>query len=271
MGNHNLQIPAITRQEFFAMWGDIWKDVQEDENEIYQFFEPVIKSLPKLALGEHYWQIFNNAQPLPQILFANGAVSKLTPVDSEELVGLDPETFFSYYHPNDLEQVMTFMTYIFPLIMNLPKEKRNCINFTVYTRVRNKEGQYFWNSLQYPALYFDKNDNFMFGMAVYTNIHHLMKVDAEPMMTILDSTNSDQQFFTLYTSQHTQGIKKDYIYFSQREREVIALISQGKASKQIADILGISQNTVNNHRQRILKKLGVHSSTEMLMKALHYI
>ena len=44
---------------------------------------------------------------------------------------------------------------------------------------------------------------------------------------------------------------------------------QGKASKQIADILGITKNTVDNHRQRLLKKFGVHSSAELVIKAMN--
>jgi len=49
-----------------------------------------------------------------------------------------------------------------------------------------------------------------------------------------------------------------------REREVIELIDAGQASKQIADTLKISTNTVNNHRAAILSKLGAHSAIEAL-------
>jgi two-component system, LuxR family, sensor histidine kinase TtrS len=52
-----------------------------------------------------------------------------------------------------------------------------------------------------------------------------------------------------------------------REREIIAQLSQGKSSKQIADILGISKNTVDNHRQNLLKKFEVTSSAELVVKA----
>jgi DNA-binding CsgD family transcriptional regulator len=49
-----------------------------------------------------------------------------------------------------------------------------------------------------------------------------------------------------------------------REREILHLIEAGRASKQIADALGISTNTVNNHRAAILGKLGTHSALEAL-------
>ncbi len=54
---------------------------------------------------------------------------------------------------------------------------------------------------------------------------------------------------------------------TSREKEVLTLIRQGKPSKQIADILGISINTVNRHRQNILEKLSVGNSMEAVMAA----
>ncbi len=51
---------------------------------------------------------------------------------------------------------------------------------------------------------------------------------------------------------------------TSRECEIIELIGQGHPSKQIADALKISTNTVNNHRASILSKLGAHSAIEAL-------
>ena len=49
---------------------------------------------------------------------------------------------------------------------------------------------------------------------------------------------------------------------SERECEILRHISQGWLSKQIADALRISVNTVNNHRQNILRKLLCQNTTE---------
>jgi DNA-binding NarL/FixJ family response regulator len=56
-------------------------------------------------------------------------------------------------------------------------------------------------------------------------------------------------------------------HVTKRESEIIALLSQGKSSKQISDILNISKNTVDNHRQNLLKKFDVTSSAELVIKA----
>jgi non-specific serine/threonine protein kinase len=44
-----------------------------------------------------------------------------------------------------------------------------------------------------------------------------------------------------------------------REREVAALVAQGRTNRQIADALGVSQRTAENHVNRILAKLGARS------------
>ena len=54
---------------------------------------------------------------------------------------------------------------------------------------------------------------------------------------------------------------------SEREKEVLNLIKSGKSSKMIADVLNISINTVNRHRQNILEKLSVANSFEAITAA----
>ena len=46
---------------------------------------------------------------------------------------------------------------------------------------------------------------------------------------------------------------------SPREREVLRLIAQGRANKEIGAQLGISTRTVEAHRQALMKKLGIHT------------
>lgn len=55
---------------------------------------------------------------------------------------------------------------------------------------------------------------------------------------------------------------------SEREKEVLGLLSRGQLYKQIADNLGITLDTVRKHLQSIYKKLHVHSRTEAVVKYL---
>ncbi len=54
---------------------------------------------------------------------------------------------------------------------------------------------------------------------------------------------------------------------TDREKQILCLIREGKLSKQIAGELGISVHTVNRHRQNILEKLSVGNSVEAVAAA----
>ena len=54
---------------------------------------------------------------------------------------------------------------------------------------------------------------------------------------------------------------------SARERDVFRLLVRGMTTRQIAGELDISGKTVDTHRERILKKLGLHSAVELVRYA----
>ena len=53
-----------------------------------------------------------------------------------------------------------------------------------------------------------------------------------------------------------------------REIEVLQAIARGKSNNQIAEHLGVSPKTVDTHRTNLMKKLGVHSTATLLVKAM---
>ena len=55
---------------------------------------------------------------------------------------------------------------------------------------------------------------------------------------------------------------------SDREREVLRLVAEGKTNRQIADTLFLSIKTVQTHRDHIMKKLRMHDRTELVKYAI---
>ncbi|HJV24997.1 MAG TPA: response regulator [Aromatoleum sp.] len=49
------------------------------------------------------------------------------------------------------------------------------------------------------------------------------------------------------------------------ETRILKLLTTGKSSKEIADVMGISPRTVDNHRGRVMEKLHVHSAVELVL------
>ncbi|GIX49352.1 MAG: hypothetical protein KatS3mg131_3563 [Candidatus Tectimicrobiota bacterium] len=64
------------------------------------------------------------------------------------------------------------------------------------------------------------------------------------------------------------GLAPGQAPLSAREKEVLYLLVQGRAARDIADTLCISYATVRNHLQAILRKLGVRSQREAIKVAL---
>lgn len=55
---------------------------------------------------------------------------------------------------------------------------------------------------------------------------------------------------------------------SRREREILQLVAEGKSTKEIADLLGISLNTVESHRTRLMDKLRIHERAGLVRYAV---
>jgi DNA-binding NarL/FixJ family response regulator len=62
--------------------------------------------------------------------------------------------------------------------------------------------------------------------------------------------------------------KTSGIHLTQREAEVLQLIAEGEANKQIAAELGISIKTVEKHRSHLMQKLGIHDTAGLTRYAI---
>jgi DNA-binding NarL/FixJ family response regulator len=63
-------------------------------------------------------------------------------------------------------------------------------------------------------------------------------------------------------------IEDSYELLTTREREVLQLLAEGKANKEVATILNLSLYTVETHRGNILQKLNLHSGAELILYAV---
>lgn len=59
-----------------------------------------------------------------------------------------------------------------------------------------------------------------------------------------------------------------YATLSPREREIFQLVAEGRTNREVAEILDISAATVETHRARILQKLEIHNTAELVLYAV---
>ncbi len=65
-----------------------------------------------------------------------------------------------------------------------------------------------------------------------------------------------------------RGLEDRYDLLSDREREILQMIAEGRSNKELANLLNISLTTVETHRGHILQKLDIHSVPELILYAV---
>jgi len=63
---------------------------------------------------------------------------------------------------------------------------------------------------------------------------------------------------------------KKFVLLTKREKEIITLLTEGKSSPEISDLLFISKHTVSKHRRNIVNKLEIRSFAELLKFAIAF-
>lgn len=77
-----------------------------------------------------------------------------------------------------------------------------------------------------------------------------------------------QQVADIIRGQLGEGESEHLQRLSPREKEVLRYVAQGKTSKEIADLLLISDLTVHNHRVNIKKKLKIKRTADLIKYAI---
>jgi len=71
-----------------------------------------------------------------------------------------------------------------------------------------------------------------------------------------------------YLSRVEHGEEISFDTLSDREREILKLIAEGKTNKEIAEMLYLSVKTVQAHLANLMRKLGMHDRTELVKYAI---
>jgi DNA-binding NarL/FixJ family response regulator len=89
---------------------------------------------------------------------------------------------------------------------------------------------------------------------------------SEEVIRAIESVHGGEPYFSeeiaraaLYEFINSGGRKEPFAQLTPREREVLVLIAEGKSNKEIADQLNIGVRTIETHRERIMRRLNIHS------------
>jgi len=65
-----------------------------------------------------------------------------------------------------------------------------------------------------------------------------------------------------------EGLSDSYDLLTEREKEVLQLLAEGKSNKEAAGLLNVSLYTVETHRSRLMAKLNLHSTADIVLYAV---
>ncbi len=108
---------------------------------------------------------------------------------------------------------------------------------------------------------------------------YLLKDSAEPDLvravrtvasgsTFFSPAIADMLFDDYLLRLQRREIQDSYDLLTDRERQVLQLLAEGRTNKEVAALLGLSVSTVETHRLNLMQKLDLHNTAEMVLYAV---
>lgn len=224
--------------------------------------------------SDFYSLVFNSNAIFYLMDYRTGQFGMLS--DSTKIVlGLDPKEWkkeglniiIDLYHKNDLK---VFNEKVFPDRLNFlrtipPTEQKNYI-FTYNLRLKNAKQEYV--NLRQRCCYIksDEKGNPLITMGMLFSIENYVRKE-NPTIQVIEKIDSKENTCSA-VSKKIYSPLNEATHISTREREVLLLLAEGLTSKEIAEKMFISENTVINHRKNMIWKSGVRNAAELLSYAI---
>ena len=189
-----------------------------------------------------------------KIYFSSLKCLKMIGVPPESI---DPAVFFISTHPDDLRRHNLARTKLFNLAHEMYIEKTSHAYISTNLRLKNPNGEFINTLLQGYLIHAYTPYESVFYMQIMTDISWFTKIRHGYHYYIGD----DPGYFRYPDEQLLMTGNT----FSDREFEILELISRGMSSGQIAGKLFLSVHTINTHRRNILKKSGKQSTSELVL------
>ncbi len=187
-----------------------------------------------------------------KFVFVSDNIPKLYGLDSRRLFIHGHQPVIEVIHPDDIDYGLLVRKKIYSILRSFSNEEKRNYKAIHEMRIRNTRGEYIRIIEQEQVLELDKSGNIWLMLSV-------IDVDASQESEIIKS--------------HLYNFKTGELIFidlsdtldeplTNRELEVLRFMKKGLLSKEIAEALKVSINTVNSHRQNILQKLKANNSIE---------
>ena len=158
------------------------------------------------------------------------------------------ESVFAYIAPEYMDRKQCDELKFVYYLKNIPKRNYTDFYLANTLQIRGKDGRAYVVRHRIFYVYIQSNGSIRLALCLYN-----LTDEAKTVSRIYNSADGT---VVPLEQQDYSGMLSD------REKEVLQLIEQGKMSKEISEALSISIHTVSRHRQNILSKLCASNSVE---------
>ncbi|PQA54938.1 LuxR C-terminal-related transcriptional regulator [Siphonobacter curvatus] len=244
-----------TYHEARKIWDRINRNVPTDRLEVMDSIENFKSILDLFHLGPYYYYLFNCRTG--QIEYTSDSVNEVLGCSSEEFT---LPYVLDHLHPDDVSVFLNHENSVVEFFNQIAPEKVYKYKVSYDYRLRKKNGQYARILQQIVVIQYGENVR---TLGVHTDISHLKATGSSVLSFV--GIDGEPSYLNM-PIEHVFITRKEIL--SHREKEVLRAIVSGYASKQIADLLCITKETVDRHRKNMLGKAEVRSSAELVAKAV---
>jgi two-component system response regulator NreC len=192
-------------------------------------------------------------------LFRDGIIALISKTESMEIVG-DVESG---------EELLSLLEGELPHVVLIDISMSGISGLDVIEKCRR-----IYPSVRFIALTMHAEGQYVVKAVKNGAYGYLLKnADEEELLAAIEDVASGKKYFNdeisrlMIGNMSLEGDEDKKL--SDREMEVLELVSQGKTTKEIAAELYVSTRTVETHRVNMMKKLNVQNVAELIKKAAH--
>lgn len=249
-----------TQQPNFNTVVSLWKDLSKeiDASKLHIELEVYKKLLNFFQVGDYYYLIFNVATVTFDLISPN--IETILGYQASEV---DVNFWFHKIHPEDQIWFANFEQETANFLYQLPKEKLFNYKIQYDLRFQRKDGKYVRLLIQVITLQQYDDGGVYKTLSLHTDITHI-KASGKPILSFI-GLEGEPSFIDIQIGKHLAPYKQ---ILSRREKEILKLIIEGRQAKEIAEILIISKQTVDTHRNNMIRKTNCKNTAELIGTAI---
>jgi DNA-binding CsgD family transcriptional regulator len=249
-------------RKYVQAYNDVLQSVHITEKTIKGYIDNHIAIDKYLSDSSSFFYVVQF--PMGKYHFLGKQQEHVSGYPNEEFLEKGIELFLRCLHP---EEITVILEEIYRDIMGFiasqqSNEDKLNLQIQYNYRFRRKNGEYINILEQIQALELDESGRVSLA---FGNIIMLQNTEILPLRLSIKQFKTERMSKTVFNKLYTPFRLNHTI--TAREEEVLRQLASGKTSKEIANILFISPNTVDTHRRNLLKKLECKSVVELTQVA----